>query len=1663
MKIAENHSRIKKTAVNLITGVVLQLLTVVLNFVVRMMFVRYLGYAYLGTSSLFYNVLTILSVADLGFGTSISISLYTALRNKDEEKIAGILSFYRKIYLIIGGVIFLIGCIITPFIGYLVKTDEAIPLLPLYFFIYLINLISTYFIAYKHAIIKADQKNGILNLINSFVLLGKSILELLVVVIISRLFGAQTAYIAYLIVMVAATYFIEIWSARTAKKLYPYAFKKASLSSEDKKEIAKNVKSLLLYKVCRAFNKAVDSILISSLVGIVILGKYSNYTLIVTTLMGFGCLISRNAIASLGNYVLSETKDKQVEMFKIINFLHIVIAAFFIVNFVGILEPFFHLAFGLDSTLSVFTLLLVAIHLGFDINYQVNELFRETTKMFRKIPYISAINLGLNIILSIVLGIYFGLEGIIGGTLISYFLTSFWFETFALFKYYFKKPQKEIWLKLIYATFSIAIFSAASYFISTKIIVGEELLQLVFSICVSLLCSALSIASMFWWKEFKYLIELSNKIIKPIVDKIFAFLKKEKIQKTLLFLSIVVITCLTILRDLFGIEISKYIFLALFAFFGILFNRTFFTCFVLFIIPFNSGLPIGFIYPLVALFFVLKNYVLFKKKPKILINYLFIPILLVVLELILSTVYGQTASISFLLTLFSCLFIFSFIVYNKNDISFKPLKYFVLGSVFVGLIMLIHWLQIYAMIIKLHDDPNITFIKLLSKNRFGRIDKLIKWGEKWYHINYTHRTSMMLDENENYFGLMMLSSIFASAILILKEKKIFKIFLLILSILVCVLLGTYTGSKSFFISLAIFVLFFLFMLYAESYISTKIVVCLLLIIGGVIAFAAIKIPYVNQMIIGRMDSDSGRIRLIGEYFGYLFKHPVQLIFGVGVTRLKEMTGFSEPPHNAIVQIVGGYGIVGFLIIIAALVVTITKARPKMHLIVDNKIIYFCPLFVFLIFAQTSQIFYPIATLMYGLPVFYLFISAMNEAEAHHSLSLRLYNIMNKKEPEASSGAKIILVTNACGFLGSAICEKLLLSSNHIVVGVDSLFKDQDIRGKKERLKKLKKFEYFIHLKTDCRKKVELQKNFKRSCFNYVINVVDKTYYTDKNDYRESLQSILDCCKDFEVSKLIIASSLFDEGQKPGLSEICAERSIFVEETINELVPQFLKERKMPIIRLKLPYLYGPMCQTNSKIYSILNDLFANPKNTVDGQTNTKEYLFIKDAANYIFNIVQSDFIEDNENTNLYYQSFEIHGLKFTERDIVSNLIKVFNNSFIDESNLIYLLKLNNEFVNKYGEISLTQSSVGFSEMVRWFSFSTKKEMPKTKKRISFVITSLVRCGAETVVVRLANYFNNLGYDTEIIMLLDNKVEFNVPKNIYVVDLSGNRQSRLLRIPYWLKNLKKHFNKRQPDYVISFIARINLLTLLSVNKRKTRVIISERNDPRHDSRTRITWFCINRLYKKADCIVFQSDEAKELFKKDIQKKGVVLYNPIEIEGLSSLNEFDHNLILYAGRFSEQKNVETIINAAELVRKECPSVKFELYGEGPEKEKIYTLIKQKHLEEVVLLKPNIRDIQKRMREARLFVMSSLYEGMSNSLLEASFSGVPCLTTPVLGSSFIKDGINGFFYPFKDYEKLAELIIDQMSNDSAYLKLRKNAIEIAKSYNNLDVYKAWEKTIL
>ena len=461
-----NNSRTGKSAINLLTGVLSQVVILVLNFAIRYLFIQKIGYEYLGINSLFTSILTVLSVADLGFGSALGIVLYSSLSKKNEEEIAGLMNFFKKVYLIVGLIVTAVGLAITPFVKYLVNTDHDIPNLSLYFLLFLLNTVSSYFISYRAILIRADQKNSVVNNVTTIVKIAKAVLEALVLIIIPRFLGLMATYFFYLGVMVLATYAIGVITAIYAKKNYGYAFgNKTKVSPEKKKELISTTKDLFIYRLCTAFSTPIDSIIISVFVGTLVLGIYSNYLLIFTTLMEFICIVSRNVISSVGNYVVERPIEEQKKLYFELQIVYFAIIIFCTINFVSLATPFISLVFKAESTLSVWTVFLMGATLISRCIGELAIIFRETTRIYKRTKYISLFYTALHIGLSLLFGYYMGLEGILLGNVIAYFVTNFWFELFALFKWYFKENPARVFAMFLYVMFITCGVSVAMYYV----------------------------------------------------------------------------------------------------------------------------------------------------------------------------------------------------------------------------------------------------------------------------------------------------------------------------------------------------------------------------------------------------------------------------------------------------------------------------------------------------------------------------------------------------------------------------------------------------------------------------------------------------------------------------------------------------------------------------------------------------------------------------------------------------------------------------------------------------------------------------------------------------------------------------------------------------------------------------------------------------------------------------------------------------------------------------------------------------------------------------------------------------------------------------------------------------------------------------------------------
>ncbi|MGE7120735.1 lipopolysaccharide biosynthesis protein [Peribacillus sp. NPDC046944] len=437
--------RIKNSIMNMFFGLSGQLISVFMGFVVRTVFIYTLGIEYIGVEGLFSSILIMLSLANLGFDTAMIYSLYKPLANNDLQKIKALMNLYQRAYRIIGLVVFLLGIIIFPFIPYFINGEEFVDHINIIYLLFLVNSVSSYYFIYKQSIIIADQKNHIISKIHSVFIILSNLFQIIILLI-------SNSYILTLAIQILFRIIENIYIAQKANKLYPYIKQnnKEKLNQTEKKEFYKNLYALFLYKISGVVTNGTDNILIAKYVGIIQVGVYSNYLLIISTLNTFLSHVFYSLNASVGNLVVKENVEKKYLIFRVINFSNFWIYGLCSVLIWNLINPFITIWLGegyIFNKLIVFSILLNFLTTGMQ---NASTIYRETTGLFNKGKYRPIVAAILNIIVSVILVRIIGISGIFIGTVISRLCTYFWYDPFIIYKYIFKKP-----IKLYFIRYSI--------------------------------------------------------------------------------------------------------------------------------------------------------------------------------------------------------------------------------------------------------------------------------------------------------------------------------------------------------------------------------------------------------------------------------------------------------------------------------------------------------------------------------------------------------------------------------------------------------------------------------------------------------------------------------------------------------------------------------------------------------------------------------------------------------------------------------------------------------------------------------------------------------------------------------------------------------------------------------------------------------------------------------------------------------------------------------------------------------------------------------------------------------------------------------------------------------------------------------------------------------
>lgn len=501
--------RVQNSIRNMLFGLSGQLISCIMGFIVRTVFISTLGIEYLGVDGLFSNILTLLSLTNLGFDTAIIYSLYKPLAENNQTQIMGLMNLYKKAYRLIGVTVLSIGLLLLPFLPYMINGETTIDSINTIYILFLINSAASYFFVYKQAIIIADQQNHVISKVYSIFAIISNLFQVILLVCFKN-------YLIVLTTQIALRILQNLYISIKTNRLYPYLKGKnnVTLSEADKRNFFQNIYSLMLYRISGVVINGTDNLVISKFVGLVWVGICANYLLITSTLNTFLGHIFYSITASVGNLNVNESSEKKYLVFRILNFSNFWVYGFCSVCLWNLINPFIILWLGERFVMN--KLVVFAIVLNFYTAGMQNAAttFRETTGLFRRGKYIPILAAIINIIVSIILAKTIGIAGVFLGTVFSRLCTYFWYDPYASYKLIFQQPVRKYFIR--YFCFGL-IVSVSSWIpdIAGSFIYHNPLLNITIRGILCLIVPNIIILAVYRGsEELNYLLNIMKQYIK---------------------------------------------------------------------------------------------------------------------------------------------------------------------------------------------------------------------------------------------------------------------------------------------------------------------------------------------------------------------------------------------------------------------------------------------------------------------------------------------------------------------------------------------------------------------------------------------------------------------------------------------------------------------------------------------------------------------------------------------------------------------------------------------------------------------------------------------------------------------------------------------------------------------------------------------------------------------------------------------------------------------------------------------------------------------------------------------------------------------------------------------------------------------------------------------
>jgi len=350
-------------------------------------------------------------------------------------------------------------------------------------------------------------------------------------------------------------------------------------------------------------------------------------------------------------------------------------------------------------------------------------------------------------------------------------------------------------------------------------------------------------------------------------------------------------------------------------------------------------------------------------------------------------------------------------------------------------------------------------------------------------------------------------------------------------------------------------------------------------------------------------------------------------------------------------------------------------------------------------------------------------------------------------------------------------------------------------------------------------------------------------------------------------------------------------------------------------------------------------------------------------------------------------------------------------------------------------------------------------------KIIFIVSAMNGGGAERVVATLANRYIEYGDDVTILMTAGNASVYPLHQNVKVFSIcQPSKGNPLIRIKRLLV-MRKFFREHIDSHLISFSTQTNLFSIIAAIGLHLNLIVSERNDPNQYKHKNLRNYIYEWGVKENVRFVFQTEDARRCFSKRIQNKSIVIINPLRRDLPEIYEGIKEKKIAVVGRLEEQKNHKLLLEAYERFHRVFPEYELHIFGEGKLKAILKIRAENLHIMDSVIFEGFCKHVLERIKKYTMFVLSSDYEGIPNSLMEAMAMGIPCISTdcPIGGSALCIDtGVNGLLVPVGNADELANAMKKIAENKDLAERLSKEAVKVRESFDEKRIAEKWRTFI-